>query len=274
MTNPRIGLWLFPVAPIGDLVDAVVAAERAGVDEFWIADEGVSRDPIVAFSAAALQTTRIRLGIGITSPALRHPGAMASSVATLDELSGGRAMLGFGVGGGLSLDPFGLTVEKPVALIRDAVRIARAVIEGATIDGYTPPAHASPPRKVPIYVGSKGEQINRLASREADGVFLSGFDLTKLDAPVSWARSVRPIDVALFASVQFNTPVAPNPPALQGDPVAVANGMADLVVRYRPETIGLCLIDGGPVPEMMAKAIETVGLLRTTWAHIDGARPC
>lgn len=266
MAHPRIGVWLFPDAPIGDLVDAAVAAENAGIDELWIADEGVSRDPVVVFSAAAVKTTRIRFGIGITSPALRHPGAMASSVATLDELSGGRAMLGFGVGGGLSLDPFGLSVEKPVALMRDAIRIANAVIEGKLADGYAPPAHAAPPRKIPIYVGSKGEQINRLASREADGVFLSGFDLTKLDAPVAWARSVRPIDVALFASIQFNMAATPNPSALQGDPSSVAEGLADLVARYRPETIGLCLIDGGPVPEMMAKAIATVGLLRTRWA--------
>ena len=256
---------------VHDLVDAAVAAEDAGIDELWIADEGVSRDPVVAFSAAAIQTKRLRFGIGITSPALRHPGAMASSVATLDELSGGRAMLGFGVGGGLSLDPFGLTVDKPVALIRDALRIARAVIEGATVDGYTPPSHAAPPRKVPIYVGSKGEQINRLASREADGVFLSGFDLAKLDAPVSWARSVRPIDVALFPSIQFNTLAAPNPSALQGDPAEVAQGLIQLIVRYRPETIGLCLIDGGPVSEMMAKAIETAGLVRTACVDQDVA---
>jgi 5,10-methylenetetrahydromethanopterin reductase len=259
---PRIGVWFFPVAPVRDLVDGIVAAEVAGFDECWIADEGVSREPIVAFSAAAMVTSRIRFGIGITSPAIRHPGAMASSVATLDELSGGRAMLGFGVGGGMSLDPFGLSVDKPVGLIRDAVRIARAVIEGSAIEGYTPPTHAAPKRSVPIYVGSKGEQINRLASREADGVFLSGFDLSRLDAPIEWARSVRPIDVALFASIQFNEMAAHNPSALQGSPAEVAAGLVELVQKYRPETIGLALIDGASIADMMTKAIETLHLLR------------
>jgi 5,10-methylenetetrahydromethanopterin reductase len=262
MRSPRIGVWFFPVAPVRDLVDGIVAAEAAGFDECWIADEGVSREPIVAFSAAALLTSRIRFGIGITSPAIRHPGAMASSVATLDELSGGRAMLGFGVGGGMSLDPFGLSVEKPVALIRDAIRIARGVMEGAAVDGYTPPGHASPPRKIPIYVGSKGEQINRMASRDADGVFLSGFDLARLDAPVAWARSVRPIDVALFASVQFNETVPHNPSALQGTPTEVAAGLLDLVQKYQPETIGLALIDGASIADMLTKATETLHLLR------------
>ncbi len=262
MARPRIGVWFFPVAPIRDLIEGIVAAEAAGFDECWIADEGVSREPIVAFSAAAMLTSRIRFGIGITSPALRHPGAMASSVATLDELSGGRAMLGFGVGGAMSLDPFALTVDKPVALIRDAVRIARAVTQRTTVEGYAPPGHAAPPRKVPIYVGSKGEQINRLASREADGVFLSGFDLTKLDAPVAWARSVRPIDVALFASIQFKEAAAPNPSALAGSPAKVAAGLGDLVRRYEPETIGMALIDGDPIADMMAKAVETLTLLR------------
>jgi 5,10-methylenetetrahydromethanopterin reductase len=258
----RTGVWFFPVAPVRDLVDGVVAAEAAGFDECWIADEGVSREPVVVFSAAALLTSRIRMGIGITSPALRHAGAIASSVATLDELSGGRAMLGFGVGGALSLDPFGLNVEKPVALIRDAIRVSRAVLEGAVTDGYAPPSHAAPPRTVPIYVGSKGEQINRLASRQADGVFLSGFDLNRLDAPVAWARSVRPIEVALFASIQFNLDAPSNPSALQGTPKQVAVGLADLARTHQPESIGLCLIDGAPIAEMMAKATQTLHLLR------------
>ena len=104
----------------------------AGIDEVWIADEGVMRDPVVVFAAAAERTTRVRMGIGITSPALRHPGAIASTVASLDELSGGRMMLGFGVGGEQSLAPFGITVERPVALIRDALRISRAVLQRRT----------------------------------------------------------------------------------------------------------------------------------------------
>ena len=259
----NVGIWLYPNAPVQDLIEAVVAADRAGVDEIWIADEGVAREPIVIFSAAAPVTTRIRMGVGITSPALRHPGAIASSIATLDELNGGRTMLGFGVGGHESLGPFGITVDKPVGLVRDAIRMSRAVLQRTKIDGYEPPDHAPPTRNVPIYVGAKGEQLNRLASREADGTFLSGFALDQLGTPVAWARSVRPITVALYASVRFRHDAPADPTSLRGAPARVAAGMAALADALQPECIGLALVDGDAIPAMMAPALEAIELYRS-----------
>jgi 5,10-methylenetetrahydromethanopterin reductase len=256
----NVGIWLYPNAPVKELVEAVVAADRGGVDEIWIADEGVARDPVVIFSAAAPLTTRIRMGVGITSPALRHPGAIASSIATLDELNGGRTMLGLGVGGHESLGPFGIAVDKPVALVRDAIRMSRAVLQRSKIDGYEPPNHAAPARDVPIYVGAKGEQLNRLASREADGTFLSGFELDQLATPVAWARSVRPITVALYASARFRTDAQADPTALSGTSAEVAAGMAVLAERHAPDCIGLALVDGDSIPVMLALALETIDL--------------
>jgi len=259
----RVGIWLYPAAPATDLVEAVISADRAGVDELWIADEAVAREPLMILAAAAPQTTNVKLAVGITTPVLRHPGAMASSIATLDELSGGRAILGFGVGGGQSLDPFGLTAEKPVALIRDAIRTARDVIECRDSDLYHPPGHAAPARSVPIYVGAKGEQLNRLASREADGAFLSGFVLDALATPVEWARSVRPIQIALYASVRFRADAADDPTALMGDPATVAAGMAKLVHQHQPETIGLALVDGDRIGAMMEQALEAIRIFHS-----------
>lgn len=263
MTSPivRTGIWLYPDAPAAALVDAVVQVDQCGVDELWIADEGVAREPCVVFAAAAQLPTRVLMGIGITSPALRHPGAIGSTVSTLDELNGGRSILGFGVGGPLSLDPFGLKVDKPVALIRDAIRTARAVVRRQPADSYDPPVHAAPPRDLPIFVGSKGEQISRLASREADGAFLSGFQLDQIAVPIEWARSVRPIHVALYPSVRFDNNAPEDPTALRGTPADVAQGMAELVERYRPETIGLALIDGSSPITHIDKAVEAFRLL-------------
>ena len=237
---------------------AVIAADRAGVDEIWIADEGVAREPVVIFSAAAPMAKRIRMGVGITSPALRHPGAIASSIATLDELNGGRTMLGFGVGGHESLGPFGITVDKPVALVRDAIRMARAVTLRTAIDGYEPPRHAAPPRDIPIYVGAKGEQLNRLASREADGAFLSGFALDQLATPLEWVRSVRPISVALYASVRFRSDAPHDPTSLSGSPEQIAQSMRDLADTYRPDCIGLALVDGDSISTMMQRALDGI----------------
>lgn len=256
--HPQFGVWLFSDAPAAELVEAIRMADEAGIDEVWVADEGVSREPVPVLAYAAAQTSRVRLGVGITSPLLRHPGAIGSTIATLDELSDGRAMLGLGIGGNLSLDPFGIGVVKPVGVIRDAIRLARAVVTRTQTDGYEPPPHAAPARDVPIYVGARGEQLNRLASRDADGVFLSGFDLSALDEPIAWSQSVRPVHVALYASARFRAGAAMDPTALNGPPVAVAEGLAKLAKRYQPDTIGLALVEGDHPTTMMAAAIEVM----------------
>jgi 5,10-methylenetetrahydromethanopterin reductase len=265
--RPPTGIWLYPVASAPALVDAIVAADAAGVDEVWVADEGVARDPFVVLAAAAGRTRRIRLGIGITTPVLRHAGAIAAAAASLDELSGGRAVLGLGVGGHESLAPFGLPApERPVRLVRDAIRTARAVFAGEAGTGYEPPGHALPARPVPIFVGARGEQLNRLASREADGVFLSGFVPTDLAIPVAWARSVRPVAVALYASVRFRADAPADPTALRGTPEEIAAGLGALVAEHAPATIGLALVDQDDPVAMVERAVAVFGaldLLRT-----------
>jgi alkanesulfonate monooxygenase SsuD/methylene tetrahydromethanopterin reductase-like flavin-dependent oxidoreductase (luciferase family) len=255
------GVWIYPDAPIDDLVAAVVAADRSGIDEVWIADEGVMRDPFVVFAAAAGSTERVRMGIGITSPLLRHPGAIAATAASLDELSGGRLMLGLGVGGRHALEPFSLAVERPVATLRDALRTARAVLERRDADGYVVTDHAAPARDVPLYVASRGEQINRLASREADGVFLSGFPPDRLDEVLGWVRSEGSPRVALYQSVRFRTSPHDDATAISGDPRHVADVLDSLVDAYAPHSIGLALVDGASPATMVRDAVEVFDLL-------------
>ncbi len=261
--RPRTAVWLFSDAPAAGTVEGIVLADRRGIDEVWVADEGVPREPVPVLSFAAAWTGRVRLGVGITSPFLRHPGSIGSTIATLDELSGGRVMLGLGVGGNLSLDPFGLSVTRPIGAMRDAVRIARGVISRQACEGYDPPAHAGPGRNVPIFIGARGEQMNRLASEVADGVFLSGFDLSQLDRPVDVARSLRPIHIGLFASVHFRPPAQPDATALSGSAAEIADCLQALIERYRPGTIGLALVDGDAPAAMVglaADVFDRVGL--------------
>ena len=261
--STRCGVWLFPDAPAPELVDAVVAAEEAGFDEVWVADEGPMRDAAVVLAAAAMRTTRIRLCVGIASVVLHHPGALASRWKTIDELAPGRAVLGIGLGGHLSLEPFGLSYERPVAVMRDAIRTIRAVCGSVDGTGYRHMPHAAPARHVPVFVGSKGPRINALAASEADGVFLSGFDLDAVGAPVAWARDAgRPVEVALYASVRFTSPAAADPTSVIGDPRKVAEGLRELVDVHRPEVIGMALVDGDDPMSMVRKASAALRLLR------------
>jgi alkanesulfonate monooxygenase SsuD/methylene tetrahydromethanopterin reductase-like flavin-dependent oxidoreductase (luciferase family) len=234
----RRGIWLFPGVAAGALVDAVVAAEQLGLDEVWIADEGVAREPIPVLAAAAVRTDTIRLGVGVTSPLLRHPGAIAASIATLDELSEGRAVLGLGIGGDLSLAPFGLDAERPVALLSNAIETARDVLTGRHSDRYRVPPHAMPPRNVPIWVGARGPQLVRTAARRADGLFVSGCTPRQHDEIAAMAASIRTIPMAVYQSA-VDRPRSP----VEQDWDAAHAVIDDTLARLQPAAIGINLAD-------------------------------
>jgi 5,10-methylenetetrahydromethanopterin reductase len=204
MSAVRTGVWFFPDAPAGVIVDTIVAAERLGIDEVWLGDEGPARDPFALLAAAARVTHRIKLGVGVTNPYLRHPAVTAASALTIHELSGGRMLLGIGPGGQIALGPAEVERVRPLSATRDALRIIRAVSRGERTRGYVPPPHALASADLPLYVGARGEAFNRLASELADGVFLGGIPRSRLAATVAWAHSVRRIDVALYASAAFD----------------------------------------------------------------------
>jgi hypothetical protein len=93
---------------------------------------------------------------------------------TVHELSGGRAVLGLGPGGRVALAPAGVERREPLARARAALRTMRAVTRGERGHGYEPEPNPFVAPTLPLYIGSRAEQFNRLASAEADGVFLGG----------------------------------------------------------------------------------------------------
>jgi 5,10-methylenetetrahydromethanopterin reductase len=206
MTRLPAGVWLFPEVPPAELVETFVAAEELGLDEVWIGDEGPAYpDPFAVLAAAAVRTARITLGVAVTNPYLRHPAVTASAMAAVAGLSGGRAILGLGAGGGVALDPVGIIRARPLRRTRDAVRVARAVLGGHATEGYSPPPGGITwHQPLPIYIGARGEAFNRYASAEADGAFLGGIPFAELGTVVGWARSVRPVPIALYPSVIFD----------------------------------------------------------------------
>ncbi len=185
------------------MVEFIQHAEAVGLDEVWLGDEGPARDPLSVLAAAAKSTTTIRLAVGITNPYVRHPAMTAVSMITIHELSRGRATLGLGVGGNLALGPLGITPAHPLATMRTALQTIRAVLTGQSADNYVPPATATTAPDLPVFVGSRGPLINRLASRMADGAFVAGVPVSQAAEVVGWARSVRRIPVALYVSAAF-----------------------------------------------------------------------
>ena len=205
---PATGVWLFPEAPARELVDVIQLAEQCGIEEFWLGDEGPAREPFAVLAAAAVSTEHIRLAVGVTNPYVRHPGIAAASMLTIQELSGGRAVLGVGAGGQMSLGPFGLEAEQPIGRLDEFISTVRAVTDGQTTAHYQPPdnainaARAGAP--LPIFVGGRGPRINTLASERADGAFVAGLPPFRYDEVIGWARSANKIDIALYPSVAFD----------------------------------------------------------------------
>jgi alkanesulfonate monooxygenase SsuD/methylene tetrahydromethanopterin reductase-like flavin-dependent oxidoreductase (luciferase family) len=204
----QTGVWLFPgsvdrttqtVGHPQSVVDAIEVADAAGIDEVWLGDEGVyGWDPFVLAGVALSRTTHVRVGVGVANPVTRHPSVLGQNAATLHALAPGRFMLGLGIGGSMPLDPFGLVAAK-VADVQHAIDVIREAV------GANPPTGVrianAPTIKVPmvpVYIGARGERLNRLASARADGVLLSGVAPEKLDEVIGWAHSVHPVKLTIL----------------------------------------------------------------------------
>ncbi|MFI0411671.1 LLM class flavin-dependent oxidoreductase [Actinomadura sp. 3N508] len=180
MTGRRAwGVALPGDLPARETVALAREAEALGYDNVWVNDDRLQRDPIALLSAIAGATSRVALGPGVTNPYTRHPALLASAVATLDELSGGRAVLGLGTGG-TGHRPLGVRRDAPAAALREAVAVARGLLAGeeVTLDGRVVRTDGArldfaPFRAdVPIYVGARGPRLLEVAGEVADGVIV------------------------------------------------------------------------------------------------------
>ena len=157
----------------------VARAEELGYESVFVTHIG-GRDSITLLSAYACRTSRVRLGTGVIPIYARTPANMAQSFATLDELSGGRAIAGLGVSHKPVVEHwFGQSIDKPLAEMREYVAIVRAILTGED----PPPGEKfrtafrltgwQPPRPdMPIYLAGLSPGMLRLAGEIADGVVL------------------------------------------------------------------------------------------------------
>jgi 5,10-methylenetetrahydromethanopterin reductase len=129
------------------------------------------RDPYVMLAFAARATRRIVLGTLLDTPVIRHPAALASSIATVAELAPGRTLLGLGVGD-TAVRLNGLAPAR-VATLERAVADVRALLAGRDLDvGAARPARLRHAHAVPVWVAAQGPRALRMAGAHADGVFI------------------------------------------------------------------------------------------------------
>ncbi|CAB4815293.1 unannotated protein [freshwater metagenome] len=134
MSGFSSGVLLAPNHTAQVTVGMARLAEDLGYDSVWVADEGVrTRDVFVTMTAIATATRTLRIGTGLVNPYTRHPALTAAAVASIDELSGGRAFLVYGAGGSLSLGPLGIERDRPLAHVREALDVCRRLFDGETV---------------------------------------------------------------------------------------------------------------------------------------------
>jgi 5,10-methylenetetrahydromethanopterin reductase len=133
--------------------------------------------PILALVAAS--TERVLVGPDVTHPYLRHPVDTAANVAALDELSGGRAILGLGAGSMLA--PLGIEMRRPVEAVRECAELVGHVLrrERAPYDGS-------------VFSIREDAQLSWEPPRPSVPIFVGAFAPRMVEASAAWADEIRP----------------------------------------------------------------------------------
>ncbi|HKW78927.1 MAG TPA: LLM class flavin-dependent oxidoreductase [Candidatus Limnocylindria bacterium] len=180
MSRVGIALGALESRPFADLVDAAVAADRAGF-ELIAVPEAWGREAFSLLGYLAARTSGSRLATGIVNVYSRSPALIAMGAATLDELSGGRAALGLGVSGARVVEGFhGEPMRRPLRRLREVTEAVRALLRRDR-DGYAGELVRIEPgfvlrsvrgsESVPIYHASLTPAGIRQCAEVADGWF-------------------------------------------------------------------------------------------------------
>jgi alkanesulfonate monooxygenase SsuD/methylene tetrahydromethanopterin reductase-like flavin-dependent oxidoreductase (luciferase family) len=189
----KLGILLWSQASTWpEMLDAAKRVDRLGYDHLWTWDHlysifGDPYQPVVegwtALAAWAMATERTRLGLLVGANTFRNPGLVAKTAATLDHISGGRAILGLG-GAWMELEheahgiDFGSGFGQRLDWLEESVAAVRDVLDGKTVTSapgghyaFDDLRHAPAPvqRRLPIMIGGSGEKKTlRTVARHAD----------------------------------------------------------------------------------------------------------
>jgi len=181
----RLALGFNPVLLVRDAVEIGKKAESLGYESVWFHESLFQRDALSYISAVLLATTRIRVGSGVINTFTRHPLTSAASFASMSELSGGRAIMGLGLGSfptvpNIGFKIFPVSETRPLQRIKEYVSISRSFWAGDKLafkgEFFTAEKMQSDIKlgfKVPIYIASLTERTQAFAGAEADGAILS-----------------------------------------------------------------------------------------------------
>ena len=228
----RVGVAFSAGLNASEIVECAQLAESLGYDSVWVA-EGHGGDQFAILGAVAAQTEHVKLGTCISSVFVRTAPTIAMSAAVIDQLSGGRFVLGLGSSHKVQVEPeHGVPYAKPVTRVRETAEVVRRLLrdgrvsfqgETVTIENYElwfQPLRPS----LPIYFSAVRPKLLGICGEEADGVILV---FTTLDT----AAEVR-THIAAGAERAGRDPGAVDVTSLI--PTAVADDPAEAFDALRP----------------------------------------
>lgn len=204
----KFGITFNLVDTPAQVSDWAALAETRGFAHVMVTDSQlIWRDVYVALTLCASKTKKVKLGTGVTNPYTRHLTVTANAISSVDELSGGRAFLGIGVGESavytLGMKP------RPLDELRRAVPIIKSLIRGEEIEYEGRKIRSTwSKRNVPVYIAASGPRSLEQAGEIADGVMIQvgayppliKFALDKVKAGLAKSgRSLRDVDVWIRA---------------------------------------------------------------------------
>jgi probable F420-dependent oxidoreductase len=221
---------------VPQLMELARLAEARGYDSLWV-PEGSGKEAFAQLTAYALATQRLRLGTGIATVFTRTPALLAMAAATLDHISGRRAILGLGIGHRPGIEQgHGVRFAKPSQRLREYVAIIRAILRGDPLpEASLCPAtrfrlEFTPERPaLPVYIAALGPKMCQLAGELADGVLLNWATADYLPEAIAnvrlgaerAGRNPADLDIACYLRV-----------AVGPDEAAVKQALARETVRY------------------------------------------
>jgi 5,10-methylenetetrahydromethanopterin reductase len=225
----KFGIEFVPNEPISKIVKLVKLAEDVGFEYAWITDHYNNKNVYETLALIADGTETIKMGPGVTNPYVRSPAITAAAVATLDELSNGRATLGIGPGDKATFDALGIEWTKPVSTIKDAIAMMTTLMAGEkTETGAQLGGVKAVQEKIPIYMGAQGPMMLKTAGGFSDGALINASNPKDFEAAVPMikegaadaGKSISDVDIAAYTCCSID------------DDAGKAMGAAKIVVAF------------------------------------------
>ena len=241
----QFGFTLKPDHTIERTLALTRQAEDAGFDYGWLFDGHVLwREPYVLLTLMAQATTRLRLGTCVTNPATREPSVTASSLAVLDEISGGRMDLGIGRGDS-ALRILG-KAPTTMATLEEAVVAIKALVEGRAVEyeGKELRLPWAGAWTLPVWVAGYGPMALAMTGRVADGIILQLADPDLIrwfvaqvrEAAAKAGRDPNSVQVQAAAPAHVG-PREEGRERTRWFPALVSNHVVDLINKYPREAL-------------------------------------